>query len=360
MTDNKPYFSIKNLFDGPQLRTTFEALLLERYPRLQELKNSELVRNNYTRYEHTKKTLLSYHQLVQNDYKNFNHLDELAVEKGAHPITIDQFTTLRELTLEYTQTLRDEHYLFLILLTHDYGTIYGNSRHFIKSGEICRNDFINDGYSDYETRLAQIINSNHSYLGDLFLGEASVNYGLDLITEIEHDNYPAKRFWDLLIILTTIDIHSTKDGFLGKEKINALFSVNDRTKLGQLKNIWQRERFRHLIGQPDFYQRHQNTLPPAVEKIYFQYFWYIAQELSAPELVEIFSIAGNLLELSNKGFLETFKYITFSGDGMKEITRIKEMLTARTEIILINKLTGKVGNTNFSISNDGYLEFYLG
>lgn len=357
-TDFTPPYNLLDSYQAGTLTPEAQIFFLERYPLLAKLKASPHLRLNTSRYDHTIRLLNSFYQVIEDDYQSFRHLDPQAQAKGLHPLTQSQFNHLRNLLLANTASSEDRHYLFLLLLTHDYGAIYGNSRHFIKSGELCPTDFLADGFSSDQARLSGLLNGNHSYLGDLFLGEGTVTYGLDLLQSVEKSPMNPTQFWERLFLLNALDIHSTLSGFLSREKYHYLQEVQQADNLKALEHQWAAVRFKHLIEDDAFYPRFKDVLPEQTAQIYFQYVWYLAHQLSQTELTTLFKQCAQLLVLSQHKQLHPIKFFTFSGDSPQHLAGMRQLCSG-DNLRVGTPEQGSLNQIPFAITPDGYLEFFI-
>ncbi|GBR74365.1 hypothetical protein NO1_1554 [Candidatus Termititenax aidoneus] len=148
-----------------------------------------------------------------------------------------------------------ELFFLSLLFMHDYGTLTGTidnasgkfllkidkraqkekqrhaiAVHPIYSARMCRYDFsTQEGlncFSPAYVDLAELILANHSYFGDLLLGEAPFSYYAELKKKLAELHLPERglntdfqQFIDLLLLLTMLDCHSVnRRSYLDEEK----------------------------------------------------------------------------------------------------------------------------------------------
>ncbi|MDD5457297.1 MAG: hypothetical protein PHV30_09740 [Candidatus Margulisbacteria bacterium] len=336
------------------------------FPEFGELANHG--RLDYSRRSHTIITLESFYKVLIGNYKGFCRI---AANAGSSTfITADQFHDLQQIILKNCSTSKDLEYLFLLLLTHDFGVLHGgDSRHFVKSGVMCAKFFKSAGFDDPYICMAQKIIGNHSYFGDLFLGEASTTYGLRLYEQIIGPEKQPEHFWELLFIVNVLDINSSGDGYLSDRKYSDLKKILKINGLKKLNKKWSEERYLHLLPHKKngeiFYLNNKQSLPSGAEKIYFQYFHYIANRLEDNQLVNMLRLAIFLLRMKSQRKLNCFEFISFSSDAEKDFHYIETLLdtsvNSEEQIILNSRNEGRVNGITFNITaDDGYLDFQVG
>ena len=346
--------SYLNLFNtNGSLSTESEDYLLSNFPILDQLKHHS--RLGINRYEHTLLLLKSFHHLTHNNYSAFLRLaPRVAAEEC---LTQTQFDAMHSLFKSLLVSEKDTLFFFLLMITHDYGAIHGESRHFVRSGELCSQDFKKEEFSDDEIKIAKLLVGNHSYMGDLFLGEGNIEYGLFLYSELENLSSTPEKYWSMLRLLTLLDINSAGEGYLSQFRFNALSKIETISGLKELKRFWYKDRFEYLGKTTDFYNHYQEKLSPKVKQVYLQYFHNIVENLSDLELVNILNNCCLFLDLRESTKMNYFHFITFSGDKKENLLKIRRIGNSQPDIIIHNKNSGLINEIPFTVTDDGYLEF---
>ena len=335
-----------------------EQNLINRYKLLAQLKASKTNRCGQSRYTHTIEMLKSLHNILHNEYATFITLDPIALKSGEHHLARSQFQLLRDMLISRVNNDKKLHFLCLLLITHDYGTLYGDSRHITKSGELCENDFRQDGFSALEVNLARLLVVNHSYFGDLLLGEASTTHGLNLITTLQNTTRDSTYYWDTLLILNMLDINASREGFLSEEKFSKLISLRSQHEFRQLHKNWSWQRY-HFLGHPQLAKTLQANGAPNSNNIYLQYFHGIAKKLTTLELTHSMEIFNILYELQLAKTLNQFTYITLSNDNLEAISRFKISLSQEVSIAITHTNTGTINELPFNIEDNTFLTIDL-
>jgi hypothetical protein len=157
-----------------------------------------------------------------------------------------------------------ELFFLSLLFMHDYGTLTGSidnasgkfslkideldqkekqrhaiAAHPIYSARMCRYDFsTQEGlncFSPAYVDLAELILANHSYFGDLLLGEAPFSYYDELERKLAALHLPERglnvdfrQFNDLLLLLTMLDCHSVnRRSYLDEEKYQEFMLIKN-------------------------------------------------------------------------------------------------------------------------------------
>ncbi len=349
-----------------------QKVIIENYPAFTKL--AAVSRNGISRLDHTLNALNHLYFLLTDNYEMFAHLDCEAISEKFHVISKKQFHQLVSIAAELCSISdssvnkkifkikpnTDLHFMFLLILTHDYGCIDGMARHFVRSGILCQDEFRAAGFSNDQINIAAKIIGNHSYIGDLFLGEASVKYGIALYTQFSTHSVNPEKEWKRLLLLTALDMQSTRGGFLSSEKWANMAAIQSQTELKKLNTNWTTNRFVHLIKHITFSDNFTKHLPANIDDIYFQYFYYIARQQSEAELILSFQLAGEFCQLRDQQKIDLFQFIVFSGDNDQQINLVKQHLTSNKPCItIISKKNGYAGLIPWEITADGYLEFQL-
>jgi len=347
-------YSKENLFasDG-SVSIEGKAFLLGKHPLLEEMQQHTRLGNN--RYEHTLILLESFYRLVNNDYAHFIRLAERISHEGT--LSTKQFQEMKAIAKQVLCTERDQFFFYLLLLTHDYGAIDGESRHFIKSGTLCVPEFEQAEFNNTKIELAKIIVGNHSYMGDLLLGEGNITYGLELYSKIEVLSSTPEKYWKMLWLLTLIDINAAGEGFLSNYRYTAIKQVDRLEGLSSQKTDWYKNRYQYLGKDKNFYAQYKNKLSPNLKDVYLQYFHNIANLIDDLSLISILNHCSEFLQIRDSGRLAKFSFITFSRDTKEFLPNILKIAQLDQTITLTSKTAGVINGIEFNITDDGYLEF---
>jgi hypothetical protein len=352
-----PIIDIDQYFDeAGNITDKQEKLLIQHFPKLRTLKQQQ--RHTNTRYSHTLIVLESFQKMLKGDYSSFVRLARRVSEEKY--LTKGQFRVLRNLLQDLTKTPKAKQFMFLLLVTHDYGSASGDLRHFVRSSILCEKDFIKAGFSKTETKIAQLINRNHSYLGDLSLGEASVSYGYELYEHAGELGYDKDLFLKQLYMLTMLDINGAGDGYLSSRKYDQLKDTKSLKGLEKLGRTWIQARYDFLDMPKNFYEKYGNKIDSGVDFLYFQYFYYIAKQLKPGEVVDVLNICNKFRVLSNTDKLRGFDRISFSSDSDRAFHNIRDLfLQPAQEIKIITPNWGMINDIEFIITDDRYLQFIV-
>lgn len=202
--------------------------------------------------------------------------------------------------------------MFSVTITHDYGVVDGDARHFIRSGEMAVPVFAEYGFVDDLAEIGKLLVLNHSFFGDLFLGETSPDYLLSLLDTINSKDL----FLGLELLLNALDINASAGGFLSESKMIDLLSVNTIEKLQEFAGNWTESRFYYLLSGKSVSNEFLKSLPDDSAAYYFQYFHNIALHLSEEELSKVFEMSCLLVKARDEKEVEPFNFIAFSNDGI--------------------------------------------
>ncbi len=221
----------KNISIAEEISKTYsrEAILKD-FPILVEMGKLE---NKY-RFNHTFVLLDSLYALIDPDVKaghaKFTRTAQVALDRGEKSLSLKSFEKIRE----RVKPLVEQNLLFTTALcaTHDYGTLDKDkvARHFVYSGFMCREDFEKLGFNSKDVELAVLIIGNHSYLGDFLLGEATEKYS-DYLEEQFAKVSDKKKAFELLWLLTVLDINGAGGGFITEDKMIDLWKLSSFEQL---------------------------------------------------------------------------------------------------------------------------------
>lgn len=390
-TVGKNNYVMKYEFDFIEMSKIRDFFILENV-----LKNGEPYR-----FMHTAHILQSFYFLggfleentPEESYKNFI---EGRKKAGEEYISLENFLVLRELTNKVASSNFDSKFFAYLLATHDIGCISGESRHFIRSGEMSKPRFKELGYNEDYCEIARIINGNHSLLGDILIGEGTPDYAISIYDKLSELSLcigkPADYGWKLLFLLNALDVHSAYNGFLTEKKVQELHQLQDREALLSLKNSWGISR-QKLLGIVDsskddeidhhyiaiffnkvsqYFQTHHPhiTLIPDVNSLYMQYCYDRIRDMNMTDsriFLNKLAVVDHLIKqlTDNQHFCITFKsgkdhnmdrMVEFiSNDFFVECVSVrdKELYTHDGLRILFQ---GYIGEFYFEITDDGYLE----
>ena len=205
-----------DIWEGSHLSTSGIQYLMQHFPGLAKL--NELSRMGLTRYAHTLLLVEGLYQIAIGAYPSFVRLDKRAADRGEQVLSEQQFNDFRDYILP---TLREpEIFKFMLVacIAHDYGVVEGDVRHFARSGVMSEPVFSQYGFSDSNVQLGKLLVANHSFFGDLFIGEASPYFLIQLLKKTELPEV----FLKLELLLNVLDINAAAGGFLSKSKNDCL------------------------------------------------------------------------------------------------------------------------------------------
>ncbi|MDR2431077.1 MAG: hypothetical protein LBD99_02320 [Candidatus Margulisbacteria bacterium] len=237
-----------------------EEFFFKHYAHLQELK-----KRVPSKYEHTLRHFASYLNLkktLADFYRPSEYLKAPALSPEA----------FEYIQLRAKEILKDYELFFISLMAdHDIGCINDPTKHTIASGELCIADFIRLGFTPRLVDAAKIIIANHSYLGDLMLGEAPFGYYKKaLCKKLAACNMEQKGF-ELLFLLTLIDINSLNIGsMLNNDHFVYQKQILDRSIFEKPVSELMRFRTSRISELID-----PNNINPAFHDVYLQYFFDI-------------------------------------------------------------------------------------
>jgi len=330
---------------------------------LQESKNPENV--NYKelayRYQHTLRLIECLSAILRGDYTGFQRLDIRAMDKGEQYLTESQFEKLSERVWFVLNTPKKRRFMMLLALTHDYGCLYDLPTHFIISGDVCVNDFQMMGYSK-QAPLARLIVGNHSYFGDLLLGEVSFDYGKKLIKNAEVMGEDSNDFWHLLWILNVLDINSVNGGFLSKEKYIELSLLYNKEGIVLSHQDFLKQKLTYLFTLEKAEKLiKEGSINPEFTEVYSQYFHYLIKQdvFSEQKKIELINMLTDIWQQASKKY--NFEYIAFSSDNEDAAQKILKALNmyidGKQDIFTVEK--GKILGFPFTIEHN-YLRIELG
>ena len=295
--------------DGKLLHQEFqEEALFRYYNKLKYLKIG-----NLERYVHTLRLLENYMALINNDFSTFTARMEHSTE---------DFDDLRELAVNsYTD---DPLMMISCIMAHDYGTEDKTqiAYHFPISAEKCVPEFIeNLRFTQSRLDTAKLIIGNHSYFGDLLLGEASFGYYQSLKNNILKTG--TQQDFNTLILLNILDTHS---GFYGSNLTKAHLDKYKEIISETIFNLPPEEQLKLRLSYLSN-QIKPAKIDPTFHDVYLQYFYdlftgqegfpnqFFTEKINGRPLGESFINQLCLLWKSTNGGTD-YTYITFQTGEM--------------------------------------------
>ncbi len=295
-----------------------------------------------------------------------------------HYLSFEQFVEFRNFARETLTDPKDFKYLEYLLATHDIGCIYGEARHFVRSGDMSKVIFKELGYSVAQSEMARLINGNHSLLGDILLGEGTPDYAIGIYNELSRLSVEMGKSsdfgWRLLFILNVLDVHSAYNGFLTVEKMKELNLLIGIDEMIRLDKDWINLR-KPLLGFTNA------EFVPEFKNLYLQYCYDRLQHMKPEAAVWLLNALAKLdnsfkysvikvkdpvsnTDVAVKAFCITFKSGKHHNlDKMHEITKGNltityniDQMTHQGEDGNIILLEGNFCGLPFTVTSDGYLE----
>lgn len=367
LVENQYYEDKKNLepdiFSFKLLPEEYLSVGTERAKVLDSLqkkleKQSEV---NHYRYHHTLNMVKSFSAVINRDYELFLRLDDVALRRGETPLTKNQFlkicdvwdSLLVELERDFNgpsfEKEKNKMILFflILLLTHDMGIRHptDDAGHAERSGKACKKVLAGFNFSRNEAVLAEVINANHQYLGDLSIGEGTFAYYKQLLQELDDNGVTdgwRKHFFKLLWLLSMIDINEAHGGFLSRQKFDFLQGLQEEQGYElKLQNKKLKEERIKLLEQNYMESRIEaGEVDPLFAEVYLQYFIDFLKTtgpdkakafLDEKDAVRLINRITELFKLTKVSSFKPYKFITFtkraSGkQGLKVIAEIAGVL----------------------------------
>jgi len=345
--------------------TPFEEVLLGTFDLLARMKqqsknpaNSSHQELKY-RYQHTLLMLEQFSAVFRHDEKHFIRLDQKALSRGESMLTAEQFDRISERFREVLNSPKSRMIMSSMIIFHDYGCLYDFPTHFVVSGRVCKNEAQKVGLNAH-SRLIELVVGNHSYLGDLLLGEASLDHADYLLEQAKQANLDLERFWKYLWLLNLLDINAAKGGFLSSAKYRDLDPLYNSKDVLDLKENYLSLRLRYLFGGDKAARMIEaDLIDPGFIDVYSQYLHLLInqQTFTLQEQVRLINILTEFWLEAKKQL--NFRYIAFSSDSMQASRQIIRAMENHdnNDIFSIDKAI--ILGFNFRIEND-YLRIDLG
>ncbi|GEM_PF-3005122 len=359
ITVGKPGYSMWNRFNDEQIAKIPDLLRLK-----DVMRNGEPYRWMHT--EHMIQSLYLLYGAGMSEKESYHKFIDGRGSEGEHYLSISQFNEIKSFLLKTISDQDDFRFLEYIIATHDIGCIYGEAKHFIRSGEMSTKIFKELGFSDDMAEIARTVNGNHSLLGDIILGEGAPAYAVQVYRDLAALSVKAGKSadygWKMLFILNAIDVHSAYRGFLTRQKVQDLQYLKDIDALITIDSDWIANRMVMLgIGSGEFV--------PEVKNVYLQYCYDRLQDMGSEQVVVLLNRLSLLdkelkTEMPGKFFCITFK----SGknhdesimerfvSGKYEVSYNRNFIPYKAADGNMVLLEGKVCGLPFAITSDGYLE----
>jgi len=218
--------------------------------------------------------------------------------------------------------------------------------------------------------LAEIINGNHQYLGDLSIGEGTFSYYLELIRDLHNNQLTGgwqKYFFKLLWLLSIIDINEAYGGFMSHQKFEFLKDLyQEKGYMDILTNkSVKKERIKLLNQNYTKRELDHKKIMDGFEEVYLQYFIDFYKTAGAEESPAVMDeeqgtlLVNRVTELAKltrvPGF-KPYKFITFTKraqgkQGAKVITEMAARLKdGKIEVIDAEQGEGFFLGYRFSVN----------
>lgn len=316
--------------------TPLEKFLLNSFPLLKQLQESAQERNGVGRYTHT---LIMVETLMALRAGNYALFVRYNPEKSrGQKLTEDQFTDICCKASEILDSAEAVRFMLLLVITHDYGVLIDEKTHVTHSGNLCVEDFQRLGFSAADIELAKLINGNHDSLGSMLLGEVSPDHVEEIYRRAQ--TYRAEtRFFQYLWLLTVLDINGSGDGYLTREKYDALGTLNMYESFNRLTQVWPEMRIKILRQISQIHGEHQDAVQ-RFNRVNMQYLYklvtykdvnsgrHLVSEDNFFQLIGILNILWDRIHQLNKsGISPQINYITFASDERSAAEELNEKLS---------------------------------
>lgn len=333
-------------------------------------KLTEKLNNNGDPYRwiHTEYMLQSLYLIANPDNKASYQKFIEGRGNGLDPyLSLNQFDDLRALVFQTLKDSKDFKFMERLIATHDVGCIYGEARHFVRSGAMSVDIFKQLGFSDDMAEMAGLINGNHSLLGDILLGEGTPDFAIKVYRKMSDLSVKMGKSidygWRLLFILNAIDVDAAYRGFLTQSKFQELQTVRDFSHLLELDAVWENHR-KVLLGLPA-----ESETVDWFKDLYLQYCYDRIREMDTDDAYKLLNTLSVLDYRLKQEVPGKFFCITFKSGKLHDLSLMKEFvdkefaydynkehepfLREDGNLVLFQ---GVVNGLPFQIMSDGYLE----